>query len=53
MRADRVVQRRRWRSDCPPIFNQRQRELYALHYGLPKPKPRVTYREWLARRVGA
>lgn len=57
MRADRIVLRRAWRSDCPPIFNRWQRVQTAFRRGLPKPKERTTYREWLsklfARRVQA
>jgi len=53
MSATRIIQRRQWISDCPPIFNQRQREMQALRKALPKPSPRVTYRQWLQRRKAA
>ena len=48
MSARRIVQRRNWRSDCPPVFDQRQKANRAYAYGR-KIEPRKSWREWQSK----
>ena len=48
MSAARIVLRRRWMEECPPVFNKRKQKRMARGLEM----PRVTFADWLPRVPG-